>query len=197
MDSSEHTWTLNLGTMSDYENDEFEVEFLNYGSTFVTAKVESDDAILVVDLLKIPQSGTINVAFKVTETILKTGKIFTRVTLISTKLTVFQDMELEEQAEEEILESAAANITLSATNEEITESESQLNVDNSRFFTESTFQVNQDDKPIEIQPVVKGVDAAGVIKMNFEPPVVRVPSNWSKWFDGSQGLVMKTEKSEN
>lgn len=89
MDSSEHTWTLNLGTMSDYENDEFEVEFLNYGSTFVTAKVESDDAILVVDLLKIPQSGTINVAFKVTETILKTGKIFTRVTLISTKLTVF------------------------------------------------------------------------------------------------------------
>ena len=41
------------------------------------------------------------------------------------------------------------------------------------------------------------MDAAGIIKMNFEPPIVRVPSNWKEWFDGSQGLVTKTEKTEN
>ena len=111
MDTSEHTWTLDLGSMDDTENDTFEVEFDNSGYSFISAKEESGDAILTVDLLQVPQSGTVSVNFKVIETVVNSNKSFSRITLIPIQLSVYFDEEISQESTQ--TESATNNPTTS------------------------------------------------------------------------------------
>ena len=54
----------------------------------------------------------------------------------------------------------------------------------------------EDDEPVEIEPKIFGVSAAGELKIEFDPPNTVVPEGWGDLWDAEKRALMKDTEIE-
>ena len=52
------------------------------------------------------------------------------------------------------------------------------------------------DEPVEIEPKILGVSAAGELKIEFDPPNTAVPEGWGDLWDAEKRALMKDAEIE-